>query len=68
MEKSVYKAHRVPWQYMLGKHTEIVPNTQKGAFFFCSILLSAEAVKWKNEGYAGLKEQFQEGRLEDGAM
>lgn len=68
MEKSAYKAHRVPKYYSLGKDTEIVPNMQKGAFFFCSILLSAEAVKWKNEGCAGLKEQFQKGRLEDSAM
>jgi len=68
MEKSAYKAHRVPNYYRLGKDTEIVPNMQKGPSFFCSILLPVEAVKWKNEGNAGLREQFQKGRLEDSTM
>lgn len=67
MEKSAYQAHRVLRYYRLGKDTEIVPNMQKGAFF-CSIVLSAEAVKWKNEGYAGLKEQFRKGRMEDSVV
>lgn len=68
MERSAYKARRVPSYYRLGKDTDIVPNMQKEAFFCCSILPSAEAVKWKNEGYAGLKEQVQKGRPEDSAM
>lgn len=70
IEKSPFKIYRIRKYYRLGEDTEIVPNMQKGACFFWSVLiaLTAEAFKWKNEDYAGLKEWFQKGRLEDSAM
>lgn len=70
IEKSAFKIYRIPKYYRLREDTEIVPNMQKGAFFFWSVLiaLTAEAFQWKNEDYAGLKEWFQKGRLEDSAM
>lgn len=55
MQRRAYKAHDFPKHYRPEKDSEIVPNVKKGAFLFSSSQHSAEAVKWQNEGYTGLK-------------
>lgn len=65
MERSAYKVYSVPKQCRPEKESEIVSKIKKGAFLFCSSQHSAEVVKWQNEGFCWIKEQFQKGRLED---
>lgn len=55
MERSAYKVHSVLKQNRPEKDSEIVPKIKKGALLFCSSQHSAEAVKWQNVGFTGLK-------------
>lgn len=55
MDRSDYKTQNVPKHYRREKDSEIVPNVKKFAFLFISSQLTAETVRWQNEGCTGLK-------------